>query len=645
MCGILALITSENVNKERFLQSLNLQNHRGPDDTGYYKVDNHYFGHKRLSIIDLDHSASQPMHSDDGTIVIIFNGEIYNFLELRKDLEKDGVEFKTNGDTEVLIKLYQKKGLGFLNDLNGMFAFILYDKKKKITYVVRDRLGIKPLYYSTKDNCYIFSSEIKSILSLNPTINDLNPEAISSYFSFRYPILNDTFYKDVHSLEPGHFIEIKNNEINIQKYWDLAENVKEQAIDKGEAYYLSRLTELLASSVKYRQIADVKVGAYLSGGVDSSGITALMAQNSNEPVQTFTIGFEEKGYNEFDYANEVAKQYDTNHHQIVLTGKNYLSTMKKLIQFKDAPLSVPNEVPLYLMSKELKKYITVVLSGEGADEIFGGYGRIFRSASEFEKLQKINSKAVHNREEKIFLEKIKVKYGRSLFKNDLDHFFAIYSYTSEIEKSKILSQNYHNEKITNSLKAKFKSYFDELGPEVSYVNKMMYVFEKIHLVGLLHRVDMTTMASSVEARVPFVDHRLVEFAFTIPIKYKLKWSSDSAIESDLLLSEEVSEKHDIPKYILKKSLENQLSQNILYRKKMGFPVPLNSWFGGDFNKYAKKLILEDKSSNNYIINKDEVKKILDDHNLINDHSMALKIWMLMNLSIFIQQNNIDSNIR
>jgi len=642
MCGILASISDKKVDQEKFQEALNLQTHRGPDDSGLYFKNNHSFGHRRLSIIDLDPSSSQPMLSDDGSIIIVFNGEIYNFLELRNKLEKEGNVFKTKGDTEVLIKLYQLKGIAFLEDLIGMFAFTLYDTKIGVTYVVRDRLGIKPLFYSTVGGEYIFSSEIKSILHLNPELNELNPIAISSYFSFRYPILNDTFYKNIHSLEPGHYLEIKEKNLVQKQYWNLTKFINEQKKDKGEEFYLTNIKKLLTSSVKYRQIADVKIGAYLSGGVDSSGITAIMAKDSASAIKTFTIGFNEKGYNEFNYAQEVAEQYNTDHHEIILSGENYLSTMTELINYKDAPLSVPNEVPLYLMSKELKKYITVVLSGEGADEIFGGYGRIFRSATEYENLKNINSKTDLNQNEKLFLRKIEKKYGTTSFKNELEHFFAIYSYTSDEMKTRILTEENHNTEITNKLKAKFKFHFDELGPNVSYLNKMMYVFEKIHLVGLLQRVDMTTMATSVEARVPFVDHRLVEFAFTIPTKYKLKWNDEKVNESDLLISEEVSEIYDIPKYVLKKSMEDLLSSNILYRKKMGFPVPLNNWFGGDFNKYAKELILDNPKLDSFI-NKKEIKNILNNETLEQDHNMALKVWMLMNLALFIKGNTISSN--
>ncbi|MBF0198405.1 MAG: asparagine synthase C-terminal domain-containing protein, partial [Planctomycetes bacterium] len=282
-------------------------------------------------------------------------------------------------------------------------------------------------------------------------------------------------------------------------------------------------------------------------------------------------------------------------HEIILSGKNYLETMNQLISYKDAPLSVPNEVPLHLMSKELKKYITVVLSGEGADEIFGGYGRIFRSPHDFERMQKIDDMNLSKEDKEKLCDNFLKKYLVHSFESELDHFMNIYSYTSFKEKKDLMHSSLPLEKIEEKLLQKFKTFFNELEGE-NYTNKLMYTFEKVHILGLLHRVDTTTMATSVEARVPFVDHRLVECAFTIPLKYKLKWQSDETeFQSRLLMSDVISEKYDTPKYILKKSFEETLPNEVLYRKKMGFPVPLNDWFGGHFNEYARDILLSEKA--------------------------------------------------
>ena len=635
MCAIFGEISLKNItiNKKIFKKALDLQTHRGPDNSGVYQDDNFIFGHRRLSIIDLDFHAKQPMISKCGNYVLVFNGEIYNYQEIRKKLIQKGYKFNTSSDTEVLLNSYIEYGIKCIDRFIGMFAFAVFDKLKDEYYIVRDRLGIKPLYYYKDDEKFIFSSEIKSILALDIK-KELNKEAVSSYMSFRYPVLNDTFFKDIFSLSPAHYIYIKNKKVEIKEYWNIADKSKEQQNDRGEKYYIDKLREILESSVKYRMISDVPFGSFLSGGVDSSVITAIMAKNSKERIKTFTIGFEEEGFNEFKYASLIAEKYNTNHKEIILSGKNYIETMEKLINYKDAPLSVPNEVPLYLMSKELKRYITVVLSGEGADEIFGGYGRIFRSPYDYERMKNIDNLDLTKEEKEELSKNFIKKYGVKSFRNEIEHFFNIYSYTPFEMKKELLHSSLNLEEIEKKLENKFLRYFDELEDE-SYYNKIMYVFEKIHLVGLLHRVDMTTMATSVEARVPFVDHRLVEFAFTIPIKYKLKWTNKE--KSKTIMSDKISENYDIPKYILKKSYEDMIPEKILHRKKMGFPVPLNEWFGGDFNSYAKDILLNKKSKKKNLFNIENIKKILDNDELKNNHSLAMKIWMLINIELFYQK--------
>lgn len=636
MCGILGQINLKNIliDKDKFEDSLNLQEHRGPDDSDIYLDKNIIFGHRRLSIIDLGSHAKQPMISDCGNYILVFNGEIYNYQEIKKDLINKNYIFHTSSDTEVLLYAFIEYGIDCVQQFIGMFAFAICDKTKNETYIVRDRLGVKPLYFYQDNEKFIFSSEIKSILNLSDMKRELNINAVSSYMSFRYPILNDTFFEGVNSLAPAHYLKIIDKDIETVEYWNVSEKFKEQQNDKGEEYYLTQLKELLESSVKYRMIADVPFGSFLSGGVDSSVVTALMAKNSDAPIKTFTIGFEEEGFNEFEYANIIADKYNTNHKEIILSGKDYIHTMEKLIEFKDAPLSVPNEVPLYLMSKELKKYITVVLSGEGADEIFGGYGRIFRSPYDLERIQNIDNLNYTKEEKEDFIENFIKKYLVENFSSEIEHFFNIYSYTSLKNKKELLNSNIDLDHIENLFIEKFMRYFNELTDD-SYSNKLMYAFEKVHIVGLLHRVDTTTMAASVEARVPFVDHRLVEFAFTIPLKYKLKWNSEQDIEkSKTLMSDKVSEVYDTPKYILKKAYEGMIPDEVLYRKKMGFPVPLNNWFGGHFNEYAKEILLSKEAQKRGIFNIENIEKWLNSDKLSQAHGFAMKIWMLINLEIF-----------
>ncbi len=641
MCGILGKIEKNSkvsIDEAQFTEALNLQYHRGPDDFGILRGDHFIFGHRRLSIIDLSEHAKQPMTTADQLVSIVFNGEIYNYQEIKKNLVRKGYLFDTDGDTEVILNSYLDQGIDCIQQFIGMFAFSIYDHRNGDTYIVRDRLGIKPLYFYRDETSITFSSEIKSILYLHPNASQLNESAISSYLSFRYPILNDSFFIGIDSLQPGHYLKIgRGGDEKEVQYWNLVECFAQQADDKGEDYYLNKLEELLRSSVCYRMISDVPIGAFLSGGVDSSVITAIMAKESKSPINTFTIGFEDDGYNEFEYAELISDSFSTDHRKITLSGSDYLATLEQLIQYKDAPLSVPNEVPLFLMSQELKKHVTVVLSGEGADEIFGGYGRIFRSPFDYQRMISLADSDLTSEEKSTFIRNFIKKYKTDSFDSEIEHFISIYSYASLDEKKKLLHSDFSHESIEKDLRKKIQSYFDEIKGE-SYENKMMYVFEKIHLVGLLQRVDASTMAASVEARVPFVDHRLVEFAFTVPLHYKLKWqSNEKKYAARLLMSDEISEKNDIPKYLLKKAYEDVIPDEILYRKKMGFPVPLNNWFGGAFNDYAQKVLLSKKAKSRKLYNIGNIEKWLSDPSLIDNHSMALKIWMLINIEIFCQK--------
>lgn len=643
MCGILGQIRTSNCSVKLsssvdFKSALDLMIHRGPDDSDTLSTENYQYGHRRLSIIDLDPHAKQPMTTADGSMTITFNGEIFNYRELAIELVAKGYIFRTKSDTEVLLYGIQNQGIAFISKCIGMFALAVYDKLNRKHFLVRDRLGVKPLYYHIQNGLISFSSEIKSILRLSDKDFELNLEAISSYLSFRYPVREDTFFKGIYSLPPGHVLEIPHEaKTRIIEYWNPVSHFNEQQNDRGEAYYLEQLENTLISSVKYRMIADVPVGAYLSGGVDSSLVVALMTKQTGPNVKTFTIGFDEPGYNEFNYARIVADKYQTDHHEIILKGSNYLHTMEQLIGYKDAPLSVPNEVPLFEMSKELKNHITVVLSGEGADEIFGGYGRIFRSCYDLYRSLHSYKSLLSKEDQNIFTNNFAAKYGKSAFCSEIDHFLNIYSYTSKSEKSNLLSPDFNINAMESVLSSYFESWFNKLQSD-TYENKMMYTFERVHLLGLLQRVDMTTMATSVEARVPFVDHRLVEFAFQIPFKYKLKWNSQQSIaSSQTLMSDKISEVHDTPKYILKKLSEKYLPTEVIYRKKMGFPVPLNSWFGGEFNSYAREQLMSQKARGRGIYNLHTIESWLGNDSVMSNHANAMKIWMLINIELFLQR--------
>lgn len=635
MCGIAGII---NFNKTRYNDDLlwqmtNTMYHRGPDGGGIHSDSGIGFGHRRLSILDLSEAGKQPFVQNE--LSITFNGEIYNFREIKKQIGT--FNYVSETDTEVILNAYRKHGIDCIKKFNGMFAFALFDKSKQKVFLVRDRMGIKPLYYANINDEIIFASEVKAILASKKIKADYSNSAISNYLSFRYPVGNQSLFENIYQLDPGHYLEIDLNTKKITKtqYWDVP--IIENKEDKGESYYTQKLQEILGDSVRYRMIADVDFGAYLSGGLDSSIVVALMSKIHSREIKTFTIGFEEKEYNEFKYSKMVADMYQTQHHTIMLDPAKYFETSDMLISYKDAPLSVPNEPALYLMSKALKEHFTVVLSGEGADELFGGYGRIFRSPYDHERFSKIDNNSIDKQITGEFKKSFLEKYGQ-FEPNITNHFLKLYKYISLEDKQKFMSNDFlDSTQHDRPLFDYFNSYFKKsqtLSPSEQY----MWIFEKIHLQGLLNRLDMTTMAASVEGRVPFVDHKLIEFAFNIPLKYKLKWKSEAhKLSSNQITSDKISEVYDTPKYLLKKAYESQLPKEVVWRRKMGFPVPLHKWFGDSFNEYAKEVLLDGKAQRRNLYNNVELERLLSDKRNFNQHSFGLKIWMLVNLELWLNK--------
>lgn len=637
MCGIAGVVNLQNssqVTEDVIRTMTDVLVHRGPDGSGYFTNERVAFGHRRLSIIDLSDAGKQPMQDGEGKLILNFNGEVYNYAEIKNTLGT-GFRYHSHTDTEVIIHAFREKGIKALDDFIGMFAFAMHDTESGETFIIRDRIGIKPLYYAEFDGKLIFGSEIKAILEYPGFSYDYDLNGISSYLSYRYSIGDQTLFSNIKSLPAGHYIEVRDGDYSIKKYYDLP--INEETPDLGENYYIEKTRELLESAVKYRMISDVPFGAYLSGGLDSSIVVALMSQIAREPIKTFTIGFEEEGFNEFQYAREVADMYQTDHHEILLSSSNYIDNMQKLIGYKDAPLSVPNEPALHVMSAELKKYITVVLSGEGADEIFGGYGRIFRSPYDYERLSQLSGGSGLNGQSvsALLKENLHIKYGDQSFNNELDHLLFLYQYIGWGEKQNFLSgdaiQTLNGDSHNYGL---FNEQYQRLDG-LDHYDKYLWIFEKFHIVGLLHRLDMSTMATSVEGRVPFVDHRLVEFAMNMPFEYKIKWKS--MVEAATLNADQISEQYDIPKYILKRAFEKDLGSNITWRKKVGFPVPVHNWFGGDFHQFASDLLLDGTARSRGIYNTTFLEKTLQNKSLFSEHKFGLKIWMLVNLELWFRK--------
>ena len=637
MCGIVGTF-GKLPSRITFIGANNSMNHRGPDDSSIFFDDKKgiALGHKRLSIIDLSQSGHQPFFDKKKRFCLIFNGEIYNYKELRQRLA-DFYVFKTKTDTEVLLASYLKWGKECLEELQGMFAFAIWDSKQESLFVVRDRLGIKPLYYFYDDQRFIFASEIKAILEFPKVPRALNRESLIDYLSYRYALGEKTFFDKIQSLKPGHFVDIqKNKKPNFKKYWDLP--VIEKKEDPGEEVVLEKIEKMLIDTVDKHMMSDVPVGAYLSGGLDSSLLVALMSKISNKKLKTFSIGFSEEDYNEFKYAQEVAQKFATDHKEIVLLGGNFVDLIPEVIKFKDEPLSIPNEIAVHILSKELKKHISVVMSGEGADELFGGYGKIFRSGDDFEKLEQLDSFSRVDKNK--FLKNFKLQYG-NISKSPIDHFLKQYNYIELKTKKCLLNKelfSLNNDTLINKLY--FESFFKRIS-KLSVSEQYMYIFQKIHLLAPLRRLDATTMSKSVEARVPLVDHKFVEYISSLPLKYKLTWRNNNDREKlKNLTSNQVSEVYDITKYALRKISEKYLPKSITSRKKVGFPVPLNDWFAKKHNKMAKDLLLSDCAKTSQLFNREYIESMLEGKEK-NEKYFGYNIWMLVNVEIWMKEYNVS----
>ena len=643
MCAIIGVLGRNLPDQEQFKKARDTMTHRGPDDAGLYYAPEEgvALGHRRLSIIDLSAAGRQPFSSWDNRFLITFNGEIYNYRELKKELE-EFYSFKTDSDTEVLLASYIQWGEKCLNKLNGMFAFAIWDRKKKELFCARDRLGVKPFYYATHNGIFYFASEVKGILSMTGMERKLNKESFLDFLSYRYPLGPKTMFDGVFSLLPGHYMTLKGNRAPIlKKYWELPVVVDKK--DPGETEAKEKTKNLLLSSIKYRMISDVPIGAYLSGGLDSSLITGMMASVSAKPVKTFSVGFQGEDFNEFKYARKVAKLFNAEHHELVLDGKTYLNAVPETIRFKDAPLAVPFEVSGVLLSKELKKDITVVLAGEGADELFGGYGKIFRSSDDFEKMNSISSrKDFLTAEKRELLRKSLLAKYKNIKPQSLTQFFLDqYSYILRSQKEGLVRQNI----LQKSGETLNETFFNEIFSSVKNISpeeQFMHVFEQVHLLGLLHRLDTDSMAYSVEAREPYVDYRLIEYVSSLPLSYKMRWKSKKDEQkAKLLNSDQISEIHDIPKYLLKEVAKEFLPQEIIHRKKLGPPAPLNEWFQGDFKSFAKELLFSTDSKSKPLFNIKELEGFVEHVPKDSNSRHGLNIWMLTTLEQWMREYNVS----
>lgn len=638
MCGIFGVVSERRIATPRAHLELLTDSlaHRGPDARGSYMDDLAFLGHRRLSVIDVQGGA-QPMKAGSGRYVIVYNGEIYNFREIREELIRRQHMFKTTSDTEVVLHAYIEWGASSVERFNGMFAFAIWDTSKQELFLARDRLGIKPLYYTFVEQQILFASEMKAIVRHPQFQRKADLGSLSSYLSLRTTLGENTVFSGLKSLQAGHYLFYKAGSVNIRRYWDVPVGASEH--DMGEAHYLTRTRQLLQTAVERRLISDVPVGAYLSGGLDSSLIASFMSQSSDQPIRTYSIGFNQDEYDEGPFAETVSQHLGTVHCHLQLSANDYFDRMDAAIAHRDQPLSIPHEIALFDLSKRVKQDVTVCLSGEGADELFGGYGRVQRSPMDYRKLKLFQAlpasvRALAAR----FIRDDDIRKRLSL-NSELEHFLHVYHWWPLDAKSQLFSTEVNRDlEADKALMDYLKDIFFRLSHANPY-ERIFYIFEKIHLQNLLQRLDMQSMAAGVEARVPFVDHELVEFASTIPLHHKLRWKSPLHMMRGVFRkAENFSEKLDTTKYLLRKLGDERLPRQISRRKKQGFPVPLDAWFGGSIKQLAQDILLDNRTRARGVFDMQTVETLLQGPARSQYDFHGKRIWMLMNVEIWFRKH-------
>jgi asparagine synthase (glutamine-hydrolysing) len=610
MCGFIGCIHDQaheyrDVDKQLFKNMNDVITHRGPDDDGYFYDEFIQFGFRRLSIIDIE-SGHQPLTYENDRYWIIFNGEIYNYLELRQELLDEGLTFATHSDTEVIIALYSHYKEKAVEKLRGMFAFLIYDKKEQSIYGARDPFGIKPLFYYYDGQRTYFGSEKKSIL-LALEKQELNRDALQHYLTYQFVPEPFSMTEGIQKLEPGHYFTKKvNAEMEIKRYW----RASFHPVQKSESDFVKEIKDVLFDSVKMHMRSDVPVGSFLSGGIDSS-IIASIAKEFHPAIKTFSVGFEHNGFSEIDVAKETAEKLGVENISYVITPEEYMNEIPKIMWHMDDPLADPACVPLYFVAREARKHVTVVLSGEGADELFGGYN-IYREPQSLEVFNKIP------RVGKTLLKGIanclpEGTKGKSFIERGVtpmeQRYIGNAKMFTEEEKRHILKgyrEGLDYTDITKSLYEESKGY--------DPVDRMQFIDIHTWMRGdILLKADKMTMAHSLELRVPFLDKAVFEIASKIPTSLKTA--------------------NGTTKYILRKAAEGIVPDHVLDRKKLGFPVPIRHWLKNEMNDWAKKIIRE--SNTDHLINKAYLLKLLEDH-CQNKADNSRKIWTVLMFMVWHQ---------
>ncbi|PYY11075.1 MAG: asparagine synthase (glutamine-hydrolyzing) [Acidobacteria bacterium] len=617
MCGICGVFDNTAIDQERSLRVWNMAEsmvHRGPDDSGFYSSRHLTMGHRRLKIIDLSPLGRQPMSNEDGTIWISFNGEIYNYRELRSQLDRSH-QFRSESDTEVIIHLYEERGDEFLQQLNGMFALALWDSTRQRLLLCRDRFGEKPLYYFTNGEMLAFASELKSLLTISSVPRELDTEALSTYLALGYVPAPSTIFKHIKKLPPASLLaaEVRPSEQGLRitpptRYWQVHYE-PDHRITGREC--LESISELVRDAVRIRMYSDVPIGAFLSGGLDSSTVVAMMSSLTNRPVETFSIGFDEDPWNELPFAELAAKHFATRHHTFCCT-PDVLELLPTLAKHYDEPFADASAIPTYCVSKMAREFVTVALSGDGGDEIFAGYDR-YNRAIRREELSRFVPDTVL-RQTFSLASRIYPRRRRGwgvLHRNSLevlDYHLMDYCIYPADEQKDLLSRSC-GLPITSSGPWRNLRILAESCGTSDLLSKMQYMDQMMYLPDdLLVKVDRASMAVSLETRAPFLDHRLAEFMAKVPVTLRFRGNE--------------------AKHLLKRVMAGLLPDQIIHRQKAGFGVPLRRWFRGKASEFAHDILLSQRAKERGLFSSKQIANLLETH-ARGPRDVSHKLWVLL----------------
>ncbi|HET7619373.1 MAG TPA: asparagine synthase (glutamine-hydrolyzing) [Vicinamibacterales bacterium] len=624
MCGIAGLVAPDTLSTEERAQVPRMRDvlaHRGPDEAGLHADDHAVLAHRRLSIVDVA-GGHQPLSNEDATVWVAYNGEIYNHADVRRDLESHGHVYRTRSDTETIVHAYEQWGDACVERFRGMFAFAIWDAPKQRLLLARDRLGIKPLYWARAGTRLIFGSEIKAVLASGLVPARPNERAIPEILSTRYLSGPETLFKGIHRLMPGHVLVYERGAVTIRGWWDIPVAPDEAPRHRSDADAVAEFRARLEESVRLRLMSDVPLGMFLSGGLDSSAIAALMARQIDRPLQTFSVAFEDRAFSELEYAREVARAIRADAHEVVIGAPDFFDALPRLIWHEDEPIAHPSSVPLYFVSRLAQQHVKVVLTGEGSDELLAGYGKYPRALANWKVggVWRHVPSPVRRLVSRRLVPRVPGRIGRYARRSFLAMprtpeamFFDNFAAIGLRRQWTLLSPPYAALATPHAAYGASRACFDRHDGRGTLLDRVLYTDLKTYLVELLMKQDQMSMAASIESRVPFLDHPLVEFAAALPPRMKLRGLTT--------------------KWILREAVRGLLPESILRRPKMGFPVPFAQWMRGTWANAAREILLDRRSRQRGLLDPIAVEHLIDAH-AAGTAEGGDAIWSLLNLELW-----------